>query len=489
MSVGRRALGGGRWKVESPDSLLKSALEKVVYFECRLDQLQRDLERSESDAAKLRDDLARAATRELTLKQDLAAAQTLAGSAQRERDDAVAQASAFRSERQRWLDKVIEAQRIHGAGTDPADGLDLAGFIAELRAEVLAARGAKATEPPPRAASAAAAAGAMADQGRLGVTSDDLARVQRDVEFKTRAEETLYAFSLKELTAGDASARCRAASRLRTLEPRAAVPALATALGCEKDPSVKAAILESLTAAGDASVIPLLAPHLKAKEIDVRLAALEASAKLGDGSAIERALSDTSPAVRRRAAVLGAARPEALDLLARAAGDADASVRRVAALTLAACSGDEAKRILLKALDDADPTVRRAAAKGLSRLVGEDVVPVADLDQAARRRQMRRLADSKAMASGVQAPPSTPTSSVEIRVDAEARETGEREEAGTDASVYTRIKSEIRASLRGRTLEELSQPLGISPESAVAAAAALERSGALVRRGQRYFLA
>jgi HEAT repeat protein len=478
--------------MESPDSLLKSALEKVVYFECRLDQLQRDLERSEADAAKLREDLARSATRELTLKQDLAAAQAAAAASERERSDTATQAAALRSERQRWLDKIIEAQRIRGAGADPAEGIDLAGFIAELRSEVIVARGGSAPERVGRPVSAEAAGNTLADQGRLAVSREDLATVQRDVEFKTRAEETLYAFSLRELTSGDAGARCRAAARLRTLEARAAVPALATALGAERDASVKAAILESLAAAGDATVIPLISPHLKAKEIDVRLAALEAASKLGDGPAIDRSLSDISPAVRRRAAVLAAARPEAMELLARAAADEDASVRRVAALTLAACSGDEAKKILLKALDDNDPTVRRAAAKGLSRLVGEDLISVADLDQAARRRQMRRIAESRKAivesAIPAAAPEPKPVEAV-VRPPIPAAPVPVAAAPESSSEVFARIKSEIRASLRGKTPEELREPLGLTMESVVAAARALEKSGALVRRGQRYFLA
>ncbi len=475
--------------MDSPDSLLRSALEKVVYFECRLEQLQRDLDRSEAEASKLREDLARSTTRELEHKQKVAAVECTLARSERERDEEKARASALHAERRRWLDKMIEAQRIHGSG-QPTDGIDLAGFIAELRAEVLAVKGEPAARPPKPPSTPRDAAQTLAKEGRLDVAATDLAKVQAGVHFAMRSEETLYAFSLKELTSGDAPSRARAAARLRSLEARAAVPALATALGAERDPSVKAAILESLAAAGDASVVPLITPHLKANEIDVRLAALEAAARLGDGAAVERALSDISPAVRRRAAVLAAARSDAVELLRRAAVDEDASVRRVAALTLAACSGDEARAILMRALDDSDPTVRRAAAKGLSRLVGEDLVPVADLDRARRLREVRKAVDGRRRPPAVlPAPQPPPPIEVAPRPDSEPRSPpGPAAAASVEPQVSARIKEEIRAALRGKTAAELTEPLGLPVESVVATASAMEKSGQLLRRGQRYFL-
>jgi hypothetical protein len=45
----------------------------------------------------------------------------------------------------------------------------------------------------------------------------------------------------------------------------------------------------------------------------------------------------------------------------------------------------------LSALRDADKKVRRAAAQSLSQLLGEDVSKVVDLDEATRRREVRRL--------------------------------------------------------------------------------------------------
>lgn len=501
--------------MQTPDSLLKSALEKVVFFECRLDQLQRDLARAESEADALRGELAQATGRELALKQRLTEVESAAASARRERDEAQSHTTAFKSERQRWIERMIEIERIRSAGGPFDESFDLARFIAELRSEALAARGQTTAQPPARLATPSELAERLRSEGRLEVSRQDLAGLARDAIFPTRAEETLYAFSLKELSAPDPSARARAAARLRTLEPRAAVPALAAALGTEKEAAVRSALLESLAASGDASVIPLVAPHLKAAEADVRLAALEAAVKLGDAGAIERGLADATAAVRRRAAVLAAARPNAVELLRRAAVDADASVRRVAALTLAACSGNEARKILLKALDDADATVRRAAAKGLSRLTGADLTGVANLDRARRQRELRRIEAAEEPARAPEptrrAPDPVPVDEPRRRVPAVAAVPGSPGEernhesgglvegelvrprpgsasSGADPDLGARIRAEICAALRGRTPEEMSEPLGLPVEAVVAAAVSMEHEGALLRRGKRYFL-
>src|SRR5262249_39644632 len=204
------------------------------------------------------------------------------------------------------MGKVLEAARIQGssAGLD----FDLAGFIADLRAEALALRtpalemavaqetvavhadvprsglfaaavaggpllpsmrsstaqgsprsssppvdgsgpapslaGARPSVPPESPSASAASilavtrgAERLFEQGRLAVPPGP-----------RLGEESLFGFSIRELSSPDPSARSRAAERLRTLADRAAAPAVAVALHAERDETVLVALLEAFRA-------------------------------------------------------------------------------------------------------------------------------------------------------------------------------------------------------------------------------------------------
>src|SRR3990172_9257112 len=89
--------------LEHPETLLKSALEKVVFFECRLDQLNSDLGRAREEIDRLKVDLTQASQREVALRQELAAAEVRSGQASRERDDALEQAQGAPAQPHRFL--------------------------------------------------------------------------------------------------------------------------------------------------------------------------------------------------------------------------------------------------------------------------------------------------------------------------------------------------------------------------------------------------
>jgi hypothetical protein len=488
----------------------------VVFFECRIDQLTSEQARTNELVERLKADLAEAARREVELKAQLAAAETRIAEAVRERDDARRQVEAFHAERERFLGRLIQAEQVRQAGGD-GDGVDLAEFIAELRAEVLSLRAAVSggLPPPPTRTSgfesAEQAAESFAAEGRLGVGEPELEALCASARFETRSEETLFTLSLRELSASDPASRARAAQRLKALGPRAALPAVAAALNAERDKDVRCALLEVMGAAGDQSVLPLVQPHLGAESIEVRLAALETAVRLGQTEALERALKDSSPLVRRRAAVLASGQHRMPAVLERACRDADASVRRVAVLGLGTGPGTAAEAALLGALDDADASVRRAAAKGLSRTFGAEVYAIADLDPARRRREIRRLASlpkeqrvaiARAARSTFAAARATAAHPPEAAPPAPAPQPHPTTEASLPAptapeptakapelaALEEEVLGRIYASLRGQSQDDLARAIGKEPELVLAAALALERQGRLVRRGQRYFV-
>ena len=105
-------------------------------------------------------------------------------------------------------------------------------------------------------------------------------------------------------------------------------------------------------------------------------------------------MKDPDRSVRRRASLLalGLEGETARRLGEEAIHDTDPEVRGLAALALGAASGEGARTLLLEALNDPETRVRKAAAQSLSRILGQDVSPVVALDDAHRRREVRRLA-------------------------------------------------------------------------------------------------
>lgn len=544
---------------ERPDALLKSALEKIVYFEARAAQLSNDLEQTANERERLRADLANASQREIDLRRVIAELEVRTTRAHAEREESARLTDALRRERAELLGKILEASRLQ---QDTSDPFDLASFIAELRSEVLLRReqaGSSASVPPPAITAPTPAAPshitqeatALMNQGRLTVSASELSALERAHPFAGRTEETLFGFSVRELAAPDAAARARAAERLTALAHPAAAPALATALHAETEASVKVVLLGALATLAHAEAIPVVVPQLTASSPDVRIAALKALLKLDPtqaGPHLAAAVKDPDSTVRRRASLLalGLRGSAALELGETAIRDESADVRSLAALVLGASGVDSARPWLMQAMRDPDVRVRRSASQALSRLLGQDVSQLVDLDDAQRRREVRRLsqvpsnpvkarviaslpkhgappastqaneaiigarrATSNAVASPteaasirahltnradssevVRATPQLAPSSVSSAAPAATSRVAVIEvEAAVDATVLKGVLTELRAAIRGQPADSLAASLSTSTDAIRAACAALMQQGQVVRRGHKYFIA
>ncbi len=420
---------------EHPDALLKSALEKIVYFEARSEQLQNDLASAQAKIERLKDDLGSAAQREIELRRTIAELQVEINRSRNERDELDKLNDALRAERAALLGKLIEAARIHDSDRPRGDGespFDLASFISELRSEALAPKASQTITPaaqapakaaPPAAAqtrsssddtSTAASADAPAQvvaapspvaqhaarlrsEGRLAVSHEQVLELSGPWACASMTEETLFGFSIRELASKESVARQRAAERLKALGNPAASSALASALNAETDAEVKVALLGAFAALAQSEGVPIIAPHLRSEVPEIRIAALKALIALDPAQAgphVAAAIKDGDRAVRRRASLLalGLSGTAALKLGEQAILDAEPEVRSLAALVLGASNGERARALLLEALGDRDAKVREAAAQSLSRILGKDVSAVVGLDDPQRRREVRRLA-------------------------------------------------------------------------------------------------
>ncbi len=436
-----------------PDDLLRAALEKVVYFEWRVEELSRERDAAlATRAAALTDrDEARAEVRRLSrsladAEMALTESRARVGEAdararaaelesQRARStavaDRVAPAQALRAEleaaqaqalreteaRMALLSRMVEMERARESGEDESP-LDLGAFIAELRGEVETVRQREvqlvraltdagvaipaAEAPRPVNAPLAAPRQStrelgerLAAEGRLDISSTLLAPPPA----APPSERALFDLCLRDLAARDPAIRRRAAERLGALAFVAGAPALAASLPGETEPSVRAALVRAVViCGGDGSRVLARRALAEDAEPSVRLAALEA---LADADAVEIASLDAAAAVRRLAAAIAAGIPEASVALERLKTDDDASVRRASTI-----------------------------AQGGSG----DAPEVAD-------------------------------------------------------DILSQTLSAVRASLRGRSVSEVARAVSLSPREVQMAAARLLAEGRLVQRGDRLYTA
>ena len=506
----------------NPEELLRGALEKIVYFECRLSQLEAELKAAREVAAREKEGAATARAREGAatasageLRRDLEAAR-------RGEEELSERVRLLEGERERFLAGLIDQARIAGApgnGGEPSEPADLAGFIAEMRAEIERLRPWKAAaeraglsvdeasrDPEARPRGVEELASRFESTGRLGLSRSEATGLERALP--GRAERSLYQASMDDLASLDARTRRRAAEALRALGSRAAAPIVAAAVGRERDPEVKAALLAALAALAEPAAAEIAARELADPRPPVRAAALVAMAALAGPGAEPRlvaALGDGSPSVRRRAVLLlGFARgPSAEEALASALSDRDGGVARAAALALSGRPSAEAQGALARALDHREEGVRRVAAEAVSRWSGESVAPALPPEE--RRRASRRIAgklaslDRAALRAAVVA--AAPALEPERARAPEARP--RREASGALAVPAPAARSvvavaelpaapgpaeqavlvEVRSALRGRTPEEIAAAVPGGAE----ALRVLEARGHVVMRGHRYF--
>jgi HEAT repeats len=410
----------------SPEELLRSALEKVIFFECRVASLENELDAARTNAARSREEAGSARRRETELETLLAQARGDESAAAAHNAELMERVRLLEAERERFLSGMVERARVAGApagdGDAPGSEDDLAGFISELRAEIEELRAWKSAAlasgvqmdplpPPPARAGGGSGRGAVAlpamansfgEAGRFGISRDEARSLQ---SFSTRSERVLYEASLDDLSAADPGRRRRAADGLRVLGSRGAAPLVAAALGREPDAEVKVALLAALGAIAEPGAADLALRELSDARPPVRAAALEAASALAKERAVPQlagALGDASPLVRRRAVVLlGFTSGEpADDALASALSDRDAGVARAAAVALAGRPSARAQGALARALDHRAPEVRAAAARAVGRWSGETVD--ASAPEPERRRAVRRITEKLLAVNGAE---------------------------------------------------------------------------------------
>ncbi len=434
---------------ERPDALLKSALEKIVYFEARAEQLHGELDTTRAEVERLRHELAEVGQREAGLRREVADLEVKVGRATAERDELAKLNQVLRAERNQLMDKLLDISRIRASSQIREDeedddlGIDLASFISQLRSEAMGRPAEQAHARPAASSRSVAAVGApqaaresvaapaqvsaqasevvvavaapapksgsgetlspvaqqarrFMQEGRLGVSAEQLAELTGHAGLGL-ADDTLFGFSVRELSASDPAARVRAAERLKALAQPAAAPALASALHAETDPVAQVALIQAFSALCKEQGASVVSPLLASPVAEVRIAALKALLTLSPRDAaphLAQAMKDPDRSVRRRASLLalGLEGETARRLGEEAIHDADPEVRGLAALALGAASGEDARALLLEALHDPEVRVRKSAAQSLSRILGQDVSAVVSLDDAHRRREVRRLA-------------------------------------------------------------------------------------------------
>lgn len=154
----------------------------------------------------------------------------------------------LQSERESWLDRMITVGQLRG----DEDALDLGGFIAELRAELIALR-----EGEKRAPATIARLPRKPDPRAL-VEAAPVPVIELDLLVKElrlpRAEKTLASLCARELVDGMSGQRRRSADRLREAGIAAFDPWISPAAGADPDPGVREAYVRLLDATGGDSI-------------------------------------------------------------------------------------------------------------------------------------------------------------------------------------------------------------------------------------------
>ena len=398
------------------ETLLKSALEKIVFFECRIDQLTADLKRAEEELTRLRREAQEAAVREAKLRESLAAAAVHQSEAVRQRDAARRRSELLSAERERFLGRLIEIEQIRKAGGDDDgdDGVDLAAFIAELRAEVMrltaenqALRSAlPQTLPAPEASKAPAlpvpspsdtgapepasettlmdadAGGSSPPAPAPAPLTAPASGTQMALPLLSahRGERPLHEMTAVFRTPGEAAESLKKSGRLglsdadrdllqASMERSADTARDRPFIGRDmddlqsSDAPTRRRAAERLRSSAPAESLPMLAAALNAESDDEAAKALIAAiAETGSTHGLPLILpSLTSRSLAIRLAALEAAvRLGGRDCVLKALDDPSPLVRR-RAVVLASASGDR-RAVLARALRDGDVSVRKLAA-------------------------------------------------------------------------------------------------------------------------------
>src|SRR5512138_3033419 len=101
--------------IHDPEGLLRSALEKIVFFECRVAQLESELGAARAASERARAESATARRREVELEQAFAAEKGRSAEAERRASEAEDRVRLLEAERERLLGGLVERARLEGA--------------------------------------------------------------------------------------------------------------------------------------------------------------------------------------------------------------------------------------------------------------------------------------------------------------------------------------------------------------------------------------
>lgn len=529
-----------------PEEFLRGALEKIVFFECRVSQLTAELAAERAAVHREKEVTVAARAREVELEMLLAQARSSITTMKSTIVELEERVRLLEAEREQFLAGFVERAQVASTPGDidsesPGEQTDLAalaGFIAEMREKIEQLKlwkvaalkaGINIDEGSDfHTSSSVSTVSSLADRfekaGRLSVARTD--SEQGNVLFTTRAESSLYDRSAEELTSLDPERRKRAAECLRALGSHAAGPRIVDALNHESDPAVKVALLGALAAIGDSSAITTVIREVADPHPEVRVAVLDATSAIAKDhaeSVLVGALSDSSPLVRRRAVLLLSfmTSAKATSSLTAMVSDPDPGVARIAAQALSGRPDIQAQSALTKALNHQETVVRRCAADAVTRWSGEVIDPNASPVQ--RRRTVRRITDTlnklgedvlrqavikepknsapaprlsivpqQPEAVVVNVPASKPMNTAAINAVTPGNVPPQVENAPVSIDKpsipETSLLGEIRISLRGRTAEELSKLIGSEAGAVTKSLENLVKRGLISQRGSRFFM-
>lgn len=528
-----------------PEEVLRRALEKIVFFECRVSQLNAELMAERTAVLREKEATAAARAREVELDMLLTQARSSATTMKTRINELQERVRLLEAEREQFLAGFVERTQISSApgvveSENPGDQTDLAalaGFIAELREKIeqlklwkSAAQKVGITleeniHEPSASMSVSTLAERFEKSGRLNVVS---AENNRNVEqFATRAERSLYENAVTDLKSVDPERRKRAADCLRALGLHDAASLIIATLNRESDPTVKVALLCALASVGEPLAASVAIRELVDPRPEVRVAALDTTAALAKEHAepvLVGALNDSNSVVRRRAVLLLSfvTSTTATNALISMVSDRDAGVARIAAQALSGRPDIQSQSALIKSLNHQEVTVRKCAADAVMSWSGEVVDPNASSVE--RRRAARRVADKLtriedgALRKAVNKVTSTEAAKISVaevqrvpevqsRISSEPKPKKiEKEKSGivnNKAVPVAQVKipreeklsalenallDEIRTSLRGRTTEELLLLTSAEPAGVAVLLSSLVQRGEISQRGPRFFM-
>lgn len=528
-----------------PEEFLRGALEKIVFFECRVSQLTAEMAAERAAVLREKEVTAAVRAREVELEMLLAQARSSITTMKSNIIELEERVRLLEAEREQFLAGFVERAQVASTPGEigcesPGEQTDLAalaGFIAEMREKIEQLKLWKAAalkaginidegytlHPSSSVSTVSSLADRFEKAGRLSVAASG--SEQGKVLFTTRAESSLFDRSAEELTSSDPLRRKRAAECLRALGSQAAGPQIIDALNCENDPSVKVALLSALATIGKSSDVTQAIREIADPHPEVRVAVLDTTAALAKEhaeSVLVGALNDSSPLVRRRAVLLLSFMNTtiATNTLTAMVSDPDPGVARIAAQALSARPDIQAQSALTKALNHQETAVRRCAADAVNRWSGEVVDPNASSVQ--RRRTIRRITDKltklgdDALRQAVIQEPKTAapiarplTVPQQSEIPADRESVSKQQKTLIDDAVTTKqpeqvaevsvsgdkplaleasLLGEIRISLRGRTVEELSTLTGSESGAVTESLTILVKRGLISQRGSRYFM-